>query len=68
MIGAILGALVAGWLAGRVHLKATQLKALDKALGKPDGYLEAKANAATEAGAAQLADKVGAAVDKKLGG
>ena len=51
---AIFGASGLSWLLGRLHLRATQLKALDRSLHLPDGTLEAKANAAAEA-AAQLA-------------
>jgi len=67
-IGGILGALVAGWIGGRVHLRANQLRALDKALGRPDGYLEARANEASEKAATSVGDAVGAAIDKRTGG
>ena len=67
-IGGILGALVAGWLAGRAHLRATELKALDALLRLPAGTIEAQVNAATEQGAATLGGAAGSAADRVLGG
>lgn len=59
LAASLFGGTVIGWLVGRLHLRKTQLKALDNSVHLPVGTLEDKANAAAEAAAVLAAQKVG---------
>lgn len=67
-IGGILGALLAGWIGGRAHLRANQLRGMNRALGQPAGTLEARANEATLSAADQLGRVAESAIDQRMGG
>ncbi|HLJ57607.1 MAG TPA: hypothetical protein VKT77_21400, partial [Chthonomonadaceae bacterium] len=53
---------------GRAHLRATQLKALDKLLRQPAGTIENLVNGATQQGAAAIGSAAGSAADRITGG